>query len=412
MFLLMKKVIFIILLINVVSANCLGDANLDNSIDNEDVIMMVQHILHMDTMDSVSLQNADMDGNSYVDIYDLSRVVDIIIYSLFEDCNGFTPIDLSLDWEIEQDVSYFDSELLNEIINEDIGQMQSIKGIIVIHRGKIVAEEYFNNSFMSETYNIWSVTKSYISTLIGQAIDYGYIENQYISLNNIFIDNAYTNQVTIEHLLTMSSGWPENWAYMFIPSPLNTLINTSLIWTPGTNWLYNNAACHLNSHVINQLTEMSPNTFASENLFPELGITNPYWADDQDNVHNGSYDLHLTLRQMVKLGQLYLQGGYSLDDEILSTEWINEATSSHINDWYGYLWWLPGIGYLAVGLGGQYIAVVPELDLVIGTHSTTQSTDAYTDQLLSYIYNQIIPIFDFEGRVDDRTLFLEHIHDD
>ena len=408
----MKRVIFIILLINVVSANCLGDANLDNSIDNEDVIMMVQHILHMDTMDSVSLQNADMDGNSYVDIYDLSRVVDIIIYSLFEDCNGFTPIDLSLDWEIEQDVSYFDSELLNEIINEDIGQMQSIKGIIVIHRGKIVAEEYFNNSFMSETYNIWSVTKSYISTLIGQAIDYGYIENQYISLNNIFIDNAYTNQVTIEHLLTMSSGWPENWAYMFIPSPLNTLINTSLIWTPGTNWLYNNAACHLNSHVINQLTEMSPNTFASENLFPELGITNPYWADDQDNVHNGSYDLHLTLRQMVKLGQLYLQGGYSLDDEILSTEWINEATSSHINDWYGYLWWLPGIGYLAVGLGGQYIAVVPELDLVIGTHSTTQSTDAYTDQLLSYIYNQIIPIFDFEGRVDDRTLFLEHIHDD
>ena len=83
----MKRVIFIILLINVVSANCLGDANLDNSIDNEDVIMMVQHILHMDTMDSVSLQNADMDGNSYVDIYDLSRVVDIIIYSLFEDCN-------------------------------------------------------------------------------------------------------------------------------------------------------------------------------------------------------------------------------------------------------------------------------------------------------------------------------------
>ena len=66
----MKRVIFIILLINVVSANCLGDANLDNSIDNEDVIMMVQHILHMDTMDSVSLQNADMDGNSYVDIYD------------------------------------------------------------------------------------------------------------------------------------------------------------------------------------------------------------------------------------------------------------------------------------------------------------------------------------------------------
>ncbi len=75
------------------------------------------------------------------------------------------------------------------------------------------------------------------------------------------------------------------------------------------------------------------------------------------------------------------------------------------------MWWLPGIGYLAVGLGGQYIAVVPELDLVIGTHSTTQSSDAFTDQLLSYIYNQIVPIFDFEGRVDDSALILEQINE-
>ena len=148
---------------------------------------------------------------------------------------------MSLDWEIEQDVSYFDSELLNQVINENIGQMQSIKGIVVIHRGKIVAEEYFNNSFMSETYNIWSVTKSYISTLVGQAIDRGYIEDQYIYLNNIFTENTYTNQVTIEHLLTMSSGWPENWAYMYLPNPLNTIINTALIWSPGSSWLYNNS---------------------------------------------------------------------------------------------------------------------------------------------------------------------------
>jgi CubicO group peptidase (beta-lactamase class C family) len=156
---------------------------------------------------------------------------------------------------------------------------------------------------------------------------------------------------------------------------------------------------------------MSPRDFAQENLFPQLGITDPYWNEDQDNVHNGSYDLYLTLREMVKLGQLYLQDGISLNNQILSSEWIENATSSQINDWYGYLWWLPGIGYLAVGLGGQYIAVVPELDLVIGTHSATQSSDAYTDQLLSYIYNQIVPIFDLEGRVENRTLLLEQIHE-
>ena len=405
----MRIFLSIVFSISIVSADCLGDANLDNTINNEDVIMMVQHILHLDIMDSLNVQSADINGTSTVDIYDLSRLVDIIMDS--ENCNGFNPIDLSLEWDIEQDVSYFDSELLNEIIIQDIGQMQSIRGIIVIHRGKIVSEEYFNNSFMSETYNIWSVTKSYISTLMGQAIDHGFIENQLITLDNVFFENAYTNQVTIEHLLTMSSGWPENWTYMFIPNPLNTLINTGLIFSPGTYWLYNNAVCHLNGHVINELTEMSPRDFAQENLFPQLGITDPYWNEDQDNVHNGSYDLYLTLREMVKLGQLYLQDGMSLNNQILSSEWIENATSSQINDWYGYLWWLPGIGYLAVGLGGQYIAVVPELDLVIGTHSATQSSDAYTDQLLSYIYNQIVPIFDLEGRVENRTLLLEQIHE-
>ncbi len=405
----MRIFLSIVFSISIVSADCLGDANLDNTINNEDVIMMVQHILHLDIMDSLNVQSADINGTSTVDIYDLSRLVDIIMDS--ENCNGFNPIDLSLEWDTEQDVSYFDSELLNEIIVEDIGQMQSIRGVIVIHRGKIVSEEYFNNSFMSQTYNIWSVTKSYISTLMGQAIDHGYIENQLITLDNIFFENAYTNQVTIEHLLTMSSGWPENWTYMFIPNPLNTLLNTGLIVSPGTYWLYNNAICHLNGHVINELTEMSPRDFAQENLFPQLGITDPYWNEDQDNVHNGSYDLYLTLREMVKLGQLYLQDGISLNNQILSSEWIENATSSQINDWYGYLWWLPGIGYLAVGLGGQYIAVVPELDLVIGTHSATQSSDAYTDQLLSYIYNQIVPIFDLEGRVENRTLLLEQIHE-
>ena len=407
----MRIFLSIVFSISIISADCLGDANLDNEINNEDIIMMVQHILHMDIMDSLNVESADINGTSTVDIYDLSRFIDVINFNQSNDCNTFTSIDLSLEWETEQDVSYFDSELLNEVVNQNIGQMQSIRGVIVIHRGKIVTEEYFNNSFMSETYNIWSVTKSYISTLIGQAIDYGYIEDQLLTLDDVFFENPYTNQVTIEHLLTMSSGWPENWTYMFIQNPLNTLLNTGLIWSPGTSWLYNNAICHLNAHVINELTQMSPRQFAQENLFPQLGIMDPYWNEDQDNVHNGSFDLHLTLREMVKLGQLYLQDGMSLNNQILSSEWIENATTSQINDWYGYLWWLPGIGYLAVGLGGQYIAVVPELDLVIGTPSATQSSDAYTDQLLSYIYNQIVPIFDLENRMDNSTLLLDQIHE-
>ena len=393
----MRIFLSIVFSISIISADCLGDANLDNEINNEDIIMMVQHILHMDIMDSLNVESADINGTSTVDIYDLSRVIDVINFNQSNDCNTFTLIDLSLEWETEQDVSYFDSELLNEVVNQNIGQMQSIRGVIVIHRGKIVTEEYFNNSFMSETYNIWSVTKSYISTLIGQAIDMEYILDEDIMLNEIFIENDYTNQVSIEHLLTMRSGWPENWSYMNTNNVLNTLLSTPLMNTPGAIFFYNNAACHINSHIVNTMTNINPKEFAMEYLFPHVGINNPTWTSDADGINNGSYGLYLTLREMVKLGQLYLQNGKSDDLQILSPEWIGKATSNQINpggDGYGYLWWLTDNGYLALGLGGQIIAVFPNQQLVIGSHSYAYSNNNHFSNLMDIIFSIIFPIFE------------------
>jgi len=146
-----------------------------------------------------------------------------------------------------------------------------------------------------------------------------------------------------------------------------------------------------------------------ENLFPQLGLGNPYWGVDADGINNGSYDLKLTLRGMVKLGQLYLQDGYSGDDQILSSEWVAAATSPQFNYFYAYLWWLPGVGYLAVGYGGQYIVVVPELDLVIGIHSATQSSGDYQDQFLDIIYGQVVPLFDLNGSINDFEVNFEYI---
>ena len=105
---------------------------------------------------------------------------------------------------------------------------------------------------------------------------------------------------------------------------------------------------------------------------------------------------------MVKLGQLYLQDGYSGDTQILSSEWILEATSLKVPTFwstipgYGYLWWLPEDGYLAFGYGGQFIAVIPERNLIIGTHSIENNDSLYQEQLLDYIYNSIAPLFEVD----------------
>ena len=200
----------------------------------------------------------------------------------------------------------------------------------------------------------------------------------------------------------MSSGYFDSFGY-----PAWVFATTQqLVWMPyigpGT-FFYNNSACHLNSHILYEGTGMTPKEFANINLFPYLGINDPDWLSGYNGINDGSASLKLTLREMVKLGQLYLQDGYSGDNQIISSGWIEEATSPHAtpyNWWgtingYGYLWWLPDYGgYLAIGYAGQFIAVIPELELVMGTHSLdTYVGDPYTP-LLGFMYNSIVPLFD------------------
>ena len=75
----MRFFLLIIISINIASADCMGDVNFDNSIDTEDIIIMVQHILHINTMDTISFGNADINGSATVDIYDLARLIDLIM---------------------------------------------------------------------------------------------------------------------------------------------------------------------------------------------------------------------------------------------------------------------------------------------------------------------------------------------
>ena len=104
---------------------------------------------------------------------------------------------------------------------------------------------------------------------------------------------------------------------------------------------------------------------------------------------------------MVKLGQLYLQDGKSDDLQILSSDWIEKATSTQINSsdgsGYGYLWWLTENAYLALGLGGQIIAVFPDQQLVVGTHSYTYSSNNHFGNLIDIIFSMILPIFDISS---------------
>ena len=344
------------------------------------------------------------------------KSINYILWTVLTINLGYSQIDLSLEWEFQEDLSYFDSVALNYIVNDEISQLEFIYGIIVIHQGKIVSEQYYNGSSVSHIFNIWSVTKSYTSTLLGQAFDMGMINDPDSSASYFFPDYNidYLETISLHDLLTMSSGYIDGfyYPYWYIQST-ETLV--SMIHSSPGSFFYNNSACHLNSHAIYYASDMTPIEFANSYLFPYLGIENPVWNSGYLGINDGSASLHLNLRDMVKLGQLYIQDGLSGDIQVVSSEWINRATSIHVQTgyWgnyglpgYGYLWWLPYMEgtYLAFGYGGQFIAVIPEYNLIIGSHSTDwgpSDVNIHAINLLGIIFSEIVPMFEKADINDD-----------
>ena len=322
-------------------------------------------------------------------------------------------IDLSLEWELNDD--YHLSDELENIINNSISDLPNMKGFIIIQSGEIIFEDYYNGSNQNESYNIYSVTKSFVSTLIGQMSDMSMIPDPDSSMSYFFPDSFlieanYLEDFTLVNALTMSTGYVEGypdfwWDYV------NTIdLLTMDYTTPGT-FFYNSG--------------LTPYFFASNYLFPFLDIQEPWWFYGNTlGINDGSANLYLNLRQMVKLGQLYLQDGYSGEIQILGSEWIEDATSPQIEVgnqllWpelsdYGYLWWLPEYegSYLAYGYGGQYIAVIPQYNLVIGSHSSDNGPDeaySHADNLRNIIFNEILLFFENDSLSVDMSLHPEKI---
>ena len=142
----MKKLIKIFvlsfLLFEFVVSQCLGDFNLNYQVEQTDLNIFSNYLL---LSNDTIINNADIDYNNSLDIFDLLLIADEIIYNGIGWCE-FENVDLSNEWEEQEDTSYYDHENLQTIINNNINNLPHIRGLIVIHRGKVVGEKYYNNS--------------------------------------------------------------------------------------------------------------------------------------------------------------------------------------------------------------------------------------------------------------------------
>ncbi len=258
--------------------------------------------------------------------------------------------------------------------DENVEQLNSV---LVIRNGELVYEHYFDAVTEDTVDQVWSVTKSVTSALIGIALDDGLIEsvNQpiggFFSADQLADSDPRLAEITVHELLTMTSGsWCGNDGCH--DDAIGDVLDRELRNEPGETFVYDTGASHLLSGVLTHVTGMSESAYAEQELFAPLNIETSEWATDSDGDNFGGKGLQLRPRDMAKFGQLFLDQGVWQGEQLISAEFVQQATTSQVEtgeaSGYGYLWWLGEVegyaSYAAVGFGGQFVHVVPELELV------------------------------------------------
>jgi len=282
-----------------------------------------------------------------------------------------------------------DSELLAKALEFRQQYELNLHSMLVIRHGYIVADTCFYPFTQDSKHDIASIAKSIVSTLIGIAMDRGYIKNLNQPVLDFFPQRTVANvdankkAMTLEHLLTMTSGLDSHdedettlWQMRASPNWVQFMLDLPMIEEPGSRFNYSEGVAHLLSAIIQETTGVSTLDFAREHLFEPLGISDVSWPSDPQGVNFGYGDAtFMTPYDMAKLGYLYLNNGFWDGKQIVSRQWVRQSTLKQVPlgsdmpidiDGYGYQWWAFSSNVAtAAGKGGQRIYVLPDKDMVV-----------------------------------------------
>ena len=284
--------------------------------------------------------------------------------------------------------------------------------LLVVKNGYLVFEKYFRQGSPSRMSTVHSATKSIMSALIGIAFDRGFLRDTDQKIIEFFREyfagdfDPRKNEISLKHLLTMSAGFKWNdwspilWDWMYSPNWGQYAIQRPLESNPGDVFNYNSSLSHLLSIILSKSTRTRTQDFADKHLFKPLGIKQFVWERDPQAYNTGGFGLLLTARDLAKFGFLYLNHGYWNGQPIVPKHWMKESTRQHmyVNNvygptGYGYHWWVKTVdscdSYRALGRRGQFIVVVPELDLVIVVTSETEQPHPPTSVHYSPLFDLV-----------------------
>ena len=285
-----------------------------------------------------------------------------------------------------------------DAIDEAARTLPRLHSLLVSLRGDLLFERYYNGISRDRLANLKSASKSVISALVGIAVDRRLIPDVQTPISTYFPElvsdpDVRKREITVEHLLTMRPGiegtsnrnygaWvtSRNWVQHALARPMFA--------APGEEMEYSTGNTHLLSAILTQAAGRSTWQFANDVLARPLGFSLARWPRDPQGIYFGGNDMLMTPRQMLAFGELYLDKGRVGDTQVVPEAWVERSCEGRARNRrpggrfgfgrggfdpmrdrkYGYGWWVHEMqGHetcFAWGYGGQYIFVVPELDLV------------------------------------------------
>lgn len=264
-------------------------------------------------------------------------------------------------------------------------------GMLVMRHGHVIAEGAWVPYNDQTPHELYSLSKSVTATAIGMLVDEGKLSIDE-KLTDIFADEIKSTaephpleNVTVRHLLTMSTGSRFNEIGSALgPDWVTEFMAAGVKFPAGSAFEYNSMNTYMLSAIVRKKTGLTLMEYLTPRLFQPLGIESATWETCPMGTEKGGWGLSLTLEDVAKLGQLYLNRGlWTVDGEekrLLSAEWIDAATRVQIETpngecryGYGYQIWMtsyPG-SFLFNGAFGQYMLALPALDVVVVLFSGT-----------------------------------------
>lgn len=287
-----------------------------------------------------------------------------------------------------------------------LGEELQTTAFLVIRRDTIIYENYWMDTDMHTVSNSFSMAKSMCGTAIGVAIQEGYIKSVDQKVGDFLpeFNEGLGAKLTIKHLLQMSSGIPFGESYgnpfgfmakaYFGTELVEETMKFKVEQEPGTGWIYEGGNTVLLGMIIQKATGRTPSEYFHQKIWSCIGTEDDaYWNLDKENGMEKTFSgFYATARDFAKFGKLYAHHGVLGNDTVLAPWFVEEALTPCMNKditpekstgeecyWYGYQCWLgqyDGHPYYSFrGLRGQYVIVIPHLELMVVRLGHLQSSD-------------------------------------